>query len=238
MSERRPAPGPKASSPDRNAGSTSRLGALAPLTEAVFHTASRLRRARAFHPRGTAFRARAHVPEEPLLPPGLPVGDHDAIVRLSRGLGLPEPAPDVLGIGLRLLDAGGPGDHQDLLLASSWASPVGRRLLRPARSFSSGAFSTLLPYRFAGERILFGARVLGAGPGDVVLSWATLLGPWRPLGTVALGAPLPAEEEERLDLHPFHTVPGLVPVGWLNELRRPAYAASRAGRHETGNGAP
>ncbi len=38
------------------------------------------------------------------------------------------------------------------------------------------------------------------------------------------------EEEGRLGLDPFRTTPDVTPVGWLNDLRRPAYGASRQGR--------
>jgi hypothetical protein len=68
-----------------------------------------------------------------------------ALLRFSRGAGLPEPLPDALGVAIKLPDAHGPGADQDLLLTSSSDRPLLRRLLFPARSFLRGAFSTALP---------------------------------------------------------------------------------------------
>ncbi|HEX6425216.1 MAG TPA: hypothetical protein VFZ79_17145 [Acidimicrobiales bacterium] len=220
------------------------VDALAPVTVAGFRLAARLRGARAFHPKGTTFGGRARFPVGGG-PPGFPTGEYRAVVRFSRGAGLPDTLPDVLGIGLRLVDADGPDRHQDLLLASSWPSVAGRRLLRPGRSFTGDTFfSSLLAYEAAGRRVLFAARVAGTEPvelgriADVLvrgravhLLWATPGGDWQALGEVHLGEMLGEVEDARLDLDPYHTVPDLVPVGVLNQLRRPTYAASRAGRH-------
>src|SRR4029450_7999147 len=46
---------------------------------------------------------------------------HQALLRFSRGAGLPEPLPDALGVAIKLPDAHGPGVDQDLLLTSSTA---------------------------------------------------------------------------------------------------------------------
>lgn len=218
------------------------VGAVGPATDAVFRLAARLRGARAFHPRGVSFAASAQVRAD-AAPTAFPTGEHRAIVRFSRGAGLPDPLPDVLGIGVRLVDAAGPGQHQDLLMASTGSSVVGRRLLRPGRSFANGVFSTILPYDAGGERVLFGARVTGAGrvdlddisdplmPGHAVeLLCATPSSDWQVMGHVQPDARLPDDDDRRLGLDPFQTVGGVVPVGLLNELRRPAYGASRAGR--------
>jgi hypothetical protein len=50
------------------------------------------------------------------------------------------------------------------------------------------------------------------------------------MGHVRPGVPLGDDEERRLDLDPFRTSPDVTPVGRLNDLRRPAYGASRRGR--------
>ena len=53
------------------------------------------------------------------------------------------------------------------------------------------------------------------------------------MGEVRPGVALSVDERRDLDLDPFRTTPDVIPVGWLNDLRRPAYGASRQGR--TGN---
>lgn len=222
------------------------LDAVEPVTAAVFRTAARLRGDRAFHPRGRAFAAEV-VLDRATAPPGFPRGRYRGIVRFSRGAGLPDAVPDILGIGVRIVDAGGPHVHQDLLMASTGWSVVGRRLLRPSRSFTSGVLSTILPYDVGGRRVLIGARVAGDRPlaladvdvlaaarRPVELLWSTPGGLWRVLGEVRPDVPLDDEAGRRLDLDPFRTVPGVEPVGLLNALRRPAYGASRAGRNGDG----
>jgi hypothetical protein len=87
---------------------------------AVMGAASAIRRKRVFHPEGVAFRATYQATGAhhgaPLLDEA---GTHDAVVRLSRGAGLPGSLPDFLGLALRIPDAHGPDQHQDLLLVSS-----------------------------------------------------------------------------------------------------------------------
>lgn len=218
------------------------LDAVEPVTAAVFRTAARLRGDRAFHPRGRAFAAEV-VLDPASAPPGFPTGRYRGIVRFSRGAGLPDAVPDVLGIGVRVVDAGGLHVHQDLLMASAGWSVVGRRLLRPGRSFTAGVLSTILPYEVGGRRVLIGARVPGDRPlrladvdllaaarRPVELLWSAPGGAWWALGEVRPDAPLDDEAGRRLGLDPFRTVPGVEPVGLLNALRRPAYGASRAGR--------
>lgn len=87
-------------------------------------------------------------PEVPLFPPGT---TQPSLVRFSRGAGLPEPLPDALGVAVKLPDAYGPGNDQDLLLTSSTDRPLLRRLLFPATSFVRGVFSTALPYELGGS---------------------------------------------------------------------------------------
>jgi hypothetical protein len=213
-----------------------------PVTTAAFRLGGRLRRARAFHPVGVAFRARARIDGD--VPPGFPSGEHDAVVRFSRGAGLPEQLPDFLGIGVRLVDALGPGRHQDLLGTSTGSGPITRRLLRPARDFASGRLDTILPYATVDGPVLFSARVLTPGSWTLreierrgaaaelllELGVADRTGGWRRLGEVAVLGRLPVDDERRLDLDPFHTSPDVVPTGLLNRLRRPAYTGSREGR--------
>jgi len=170
------------------------------------------------------------------------------VVRFSRGVGLPEPLPDLLGIAARLDDAAGHGDPFDLLMTTTWSGAVGRHVLRPTRSFSSGWATTLLPYAGRDGTVHFATRVLTTGidgladvanragpagsgePVDVELAWAAGAGPWQRFAAIELTGRLDPDEERDLDLDPFHTSPDLVPAGLVNRLRRPAYVGSREGR--------
>src|SRR5690348_12195756 len=99
-------------------------------TGAVFGALSAVRRARIFHPHGTARLATVTIAggDHPL---HVLAGTHDAIVRTSRGIGLPEPLPDLHGVAVKLLNAHGAGAHQDLLLVSSATAVGARHLLVP-----------------------------------------------------------------------------------------------------------
>jgi hypothetical protein len=196
---------------------------------AVFGGLSALRRARIFHPHGTARLGTVTVDpgDHPL---HVLAGTHDAIVRTSRGVGLPSPVPDVHGVAIKLLNAHGAGAHQDLLLVSS-AAPMGaRHLLVPVvEQLAEPHYSSLVRYRSAnGERFLIG----GAHDGDerFVLSTATVLSAWSVVGVVELGDALDDEASGALRFSPWHTGGGLTPVGVLNRLRRGAYAGSQAAR--------
>src|SRR3954451_23450246 len=137
------------------------LGMFARLATAVpFGLLSAARRSRIFHPVGVAFEATLTI-DKGAAPIGLLTpGEHRAVVRLSRGVGLPEPLPDVLGIAVKLPDVDGYGGDQDLLLVTSGQRPVMRQLLLPARSFTGQTYSTVLVFRVGTERVLFGLEAV------------------------------------------------------------------------------
>ena len=196
---------------------------------AVFGGLSALRRSRIFHPRGTARLATVTISADDH-PLHVLTGTHDAIVRTSRGVGLPAPVPDIAGVAIKLLNAHGAGGHQDLLLVSS-AAPMGaRHLLVPVVEWAaSPCYSSLVRYRnAAGERFLVGA----APDGDdaLVLSTATVTSPWSVVGSIALGEELDDEASDALRFSPWHSGGGLTPIGVINRLRRGAYAGSQAAR--------
>lgn len=212
--------------------------AAAPLlrraVEGAFRALAQLRGARAFHPRGVTFRARATVD----LAGGLADREEvDAVVRLSRGAGLPAGLPDVHGVAVRFVDAHGPDHHQDLLLATTFTAPVLRHLLRPTVRLDRADATTLLPYRRpSGERVAFRAvppdhatvdAVVAALPERVELLMASLLGPWQRVASVELLEVLDDDLAVRFD--PWNTTDELVPAGVLNVLRAAAYVGSRAG---------
>jgi hypothetical protein len=231
--------------------------AAAPATAAGFYALAALRRRRSLHPTGVGYQGELLVcggpgrPGVPLLRPG---AAYPALLRFSRGAGLPEPLPDALGVAVKLPDAHGPGADQDLLLTSSTSRPLLRRLLFPARSFVRGAFSTALRYDLGGERVvvllvpaptgnrrspggvgrsggalaeLRAAAVAGLG---LELRTAGTFGPSQRLATLTVGQPLSAEQTQALRFNPWTTGPGIRPSGWLNLLRDAAYRASQRGR--------
>jgi hypothetical protein len=233
--------------------------AAAPATAAGFYALAALRRRRSLHPTGVGYQGELLVcggpgrSGVPLLRPG---AAYPALLRFSRGAGLPEPLPDALGVAVKLPDAHGPGADQDLLLTSSTSRPLLRRLLFPARSFVRGAFSTALRYDLGGERVvvllvpaptgnrrspggvgrsggalaeLRAAAVAGLG---LELRTAGTLGPSQRLATLTVGQPLSAEQTQALRFNPWTTGPGIRPSGWLNLLRDAAYRASQRGRRD------
>jgi hypothetical protein len=235
--------------------------AAGPVVAAGFYSLAALRRRRSLHPIGTGYQGWLEVPAERPARPGVPLfqagATHRAILRFSRGAGLPEPLPDALGVAIKLPDAHSLGVDQDLLFTSSTDRPLLRRLLFPARSFVRRAFSTALPYDFGSERVVLllvpvlpnaGRSAVGvghrAGGGTLAelraatadglrfeLRTARSLGPSQPLATVTVGPPLPAEQTQALRFNPWTTGPGIRPSGWLNLLRDAAYRASQRGRN-------
>lgn len=229
--------------------------AAAPTVGLALGAASFARRARIFHPDGAAFQATLEVRT------GAPTvgastlagaGRHKAIVRLSRGVGLPSRVPDVLGLALRILDAHGTGRHQDVLLVTSAAPAVGRHSILPSRQFATGFYSSILPYRAGDELVLFGARPVWADGVDLGsastatfdeveaelisgrlrfdLLVAGLTAPWTSVGVIDGGRRLSAAEQESLRFNVYNTGEALEPAGVLNAMRRSVYRASQAAR--------
>jgi len=211
----------------------------------LFKELSRLRRKRVFHPFGAGFLARYS-------PSGESVGalvlerESEALVRLSRSVGLPEFLPDPCGLAFRFSDAFGPDRHQDLLLVSSSARPCARHALLPSRGFCDRPYSSVLPYGLRGETVMLGARALAPAPGpklaelrerevgqlEFEILLAGLRGKWQVVGKLVLGERLPAAQTERLGFEPTNTGGGLELAGLINRLRGPTYRASQEGRAE------
>src|SRR5829696_3230604 len=119
-------PDPSAGSPDAAV-----VDLLEQPSRAVFAGLSRWRGARIFHPHGATVRGELVVGDRQglagtdLFRPGRRA---EVLVRLSRGIGLPQPWPDILGIAVRVVDAYGPAAHQDLLLVTA-VPAIGARFL-------------------------------------------------------------------------------------------------------------
>jgi hypothetical protein len=200
---------------------------------ALFGALSAARRRRVFHPRGTAYDATllvhgggrgAELLDEPARRP--------CVVRLSRGIGLREPRPDILGLALRVPDAYGPGAHQDLLMTTAGEGPVLRSVLGLARSPDRGHYSSVLPYLIGDAHAYVGARPLvpGSAGRRFSLEVAPPLGNWEEVAVLELGRPWDDAASDALRFNPFFTGGGIEPVGALQTLRRRAYAGSQAAR--------
>lgn len=208
----------------------------------AFRRLSELRGKRVFHPDGVAFRAMWRTEDREALA-GMPSEELDGVVRLSRGVGLPEGSPDVLGVAIKVLDAGGDGDDLDLLLARSGSGAIGRRLLVPARDFTA-PFSSLLPYATPDGRRGPVTAVIQqdeADPGPCTfealrdaatagLTIALAVDGGRTIASVAVGDRLEDALSADLRFDPSHHGGPLRPVGWLNRIRMPVYAESQDGR--------
>ena len=188
---------------------------------------ARWRRGKPMHPRGVVVDGvleRGCGPERFGVPwLDEPARDH-VVVRLSRGAGLPEPLPDLLGLAVRIPD--GP---VDLLLTSAATGPVLRLLPRPWRDTAT-SYGSVMGYRSDAGTLRLAALPDDDGARRFTLAAARGQGPWRPFGRLVLGAPRePLDPDVRFDAvrNPPH---GLVPDGPLARLRAPAYAAARQGR--------
>ena len=199
------------------------------ITTPIWSRLSALRGARIFHPDGDAYSAVLHVPGGART--GVPLFDEardlPAIVRLSRGAGLPEPLPDAIGLAVRLCDVHGPDRHQDFLLITSVNAPVLHHLILPG-VLPDQSYSSVLPYRIGGRLMLVGALPRGRGAYDLAL--AGVGERFTPVARLSLGARCPEEVSEGIRFNPWHTGGGIEPAGPLQKWRRGSYRASQEGR--------
>lgn len=221
---------------------------VARATAAFFRTLSAVRGKRVFHPEGLVFEA-TFEPYMRSAPTGVELldgGERRVLVRCSRALGLPEPAPDILGFAMRFPDAYGRGRHQDLLCVTSIDAPLGHHALVPATGFFARPYSTLLAYRLPEGVRLFGVVPVGSGPplgprleqiseaaergtATFELALAPLSGRFDGVGTIRLGKQLPPSRGERLRFNPWNCGGGIEPTGPLMGLRDAAYKGSQQG---------
>jgi hypothetical protein len=180
---------------------------LATLAEQIFSRLARLRHNRALHPRGTVAAATLWV-DDPAsaLGQALGAGPHPAVVRLSRGIGLPRPLPDVHGVAIRLDRHAG---RVDLLFSGT-----------PTR------LSTLLPYRSRSGLVWL--ELARSSSARFLLRERTLPTAVRTVGRLDVGEPA---GDEGFAYDPYlHQDPALRPVRFLSTVREAAYDGSRRGR--------
>ena len=199
------------------------------VTTPIWSALSSLRGARIFHPDGEAWTAALSVPGGARA--GAPLfdnrGEYRVLARLSRGVGLPEPLPDTIGLAVRICDAHGRGRHQDFLMNTSIDAPVLHHLILPGVA-PQQSYSSVLAYRI-GERLrLVGALPRGAAAFDLAL--APVLGRFAPVARIELDERLSASASEDLRFNPWHCGGGIRPVGPFQRWRRGAYRASQEGR--------
>ncbi|HEY7874743.1 MAG TPA: hypothetical protein VIG64_06435 [Actinomycetota bacterium] len=213
---------------------------LAGATAGLFAALSAARRKRVFHPDGTAFEGSVTFGVNRDLPFH---GIERALVRLSRGIGLPEKAPDILGLAIKLPDL----DH-DFLFATSGEGALTRHLLVPAGGYFRRPYSSVLPYEVNGKLVVFGARAdafLAGAPDGELEDLEALVErgrvrfdlTWGPAGRgeiATLGSlELRTTYDGDLAFNPFNTYGAVRPAGALNRLRRESYGASQRARPDT-----
>ncbi|WP_210650560.1 hypothetical protein [Nocardioides sp. SYSU D00065] len=111
-----------------------------PFVERAFQALALLRSAPAFHPRGVLYEGTVEVRG----PGPLPEGEVDCLVRLSKGIGTPHGAPDLLGMAVRLLH----DPPVDVLCSTAPGTGGWRRfVLRPARRWSGATLTSLMTWR-------------------------------------------------------------------------------------------
>jgi hypothetical protein len=216
---------------------------------ALFGRLANLFGTRPLHPAGGAFDGELVVEHPRLRGARLFAreGRRPAIVRFSRGFGIPRPAPDLVAMAIKVPDAYGPGRDQDLLLAAAGDRPVLRHLFAWGGTHTQRSFSTVLPFSVGGRTMVLGAVPAGsvrgryadldelaplAATGDLAfdLRVATPLGAWHDVARVEVGARVGEEREAQLDFNSSRTGGGIEAIGLINRIRDTAYEAARHNR--------
>jgi hypothetical protein len=209
------------------------------VTRRAVRAASAIRGERVIHAKGEAFTATLEIldgAERLDVPLVRGPRVRDAVVRFSRGAGLPDAMPDVLGLAVRVPDADGVGGVQDLLLSTSRRPPLFRHVPWPARDLLRSTYSSLTMFDIGGDRLLVGAcgangthgarRPTDLPGGMMLLATAPARGPWEPFARLVVGERLAGERE--LDFSPANDAGGFVAAGPFREARVASYPASRA----------
>ena len=206
------------------------------------------RRDRAMHTVGRTYRATVEPVASAEASGALWVdtlGPREALVRFSRGVGLPPWAPDVQGIAVRLPER---RSHTDLLFSSTGLRGPGRFVLVPRRSVLAGPASTLMPFRGPDgplvlavepaeeDRTRTPTQAEGAVPADAPspsgtrwrLLWSGVTGAWHPFAELVVGDDAGPLVERGTRFDPLGaSPPGLPSYRWAAALRRPAYRLSQ-----------
>lgn len=158
-------------------------------------------------------------------------GVDSGVARLSRAIGLPEAAPDILGLAVTFTDDR--HERHDMLLATTGTLPGIRHVLVPRYDPRTASYTSLLPYQTpAGLALIAATPTLPpeepAGVAGFRLQAAGLLGSWEQFGVLELTERPEGSSDEAIRFDPIrHPLPGLRWPRPLNDLREPAYAAAR-----------
>jgi hypothetical protein len=186
--------------------------------------------AKPLHPRGAVVRGTLHRTgsEERSGVAWLDeAGDDRVLVRQSRAVGLPGPAPDIFGLAVRVPT---PGDgHGDLLFASTGLGRLTRFVLTAGLSPYGRPLTTLLPYRTAAGPVVLSAAYRDERTAS--LAWALGAGPWHRFADLSLDEAPVDGEDAPVSFDPVRNVlPGLEVYPWVRRLREPSYSTARDSR--------
>jgi len=211
----------------------------------VFGLGSFVRGKRIVHPVGVAYDAVLAVDEPCVLVDRTVLGEpgaHAAVVRLSRGLGLPMSDPDVHGLAIRVPASDAWGE-QDFLLASVRRLKSGRDLICRSQGYGT-RFSTVVRFDGRDAPFVLWALPLDAVPDDAAMHAGAGEGlrfellaatadhrrsPHR-IAVVSLGTPVSPAVAESLRFDPWHRGGNVAPTGVFNTARRIVYPSSQLGR--------
>jgi hypothetical protein len=147
-------------------------------------------------------------------------GTETVLARVSRAIGLPDPAPDIFGLSLRVP---ADGRHGDLLFASTGLGKRSRFVLQPSLSPFRRPMTTLLPYRTAHGPMVLAVRATSTQRFELLCARGA--GPWRHVGTLTLAS---GGTDAMVSFDPVrNTVPGLDNYPFIRALREPAYRVAR-----------
>jgi hypothetical protein len=154
-------------------------------------------------------------------------GEDQVLVRRSRSVGLPAPAPDVFGLAVRVPTEG--DAYGDLLFASTGRGPLSRFVFTPTWAPDRRMMTTLLPYRTPAGAVLLAAR--HRTDEILELSWARGSGSWHSFASLRLGDESLDDPDAAVSFDPVrNTLPGLEVYDWVRRLREPSYRSARRSR--------
>lgn len=203
-----------------------------------FEKAAAKKQGRVFHEDGVAYHATIRTS----------TGVHEGVVRVSRGGANKVDKPDILGLAVKVHEAGG---DQDFLLVTALGNkglanrvPAFRNTLAGQKMSSltsyrlgarKGAIITMLPAAF--HTAIDSAPAIAKGDQSFRLTLQQSRLFRRTTSTtvandvtVHFDSPLSAEESATLKFTPFNDAAGIKPVGLINALRPAAYVGSQTGR--------
>lgn len=190
--------------------------------------------AKPLHPRGTVVRGTLHRSgdEERTGAAWLDqAGDDKVLVRQSRAVGLPRPAPDIFGLAVRVPTTG--GGHGDLLFASTGLGRLTRFTLTAGLSPYGRPLTTLLPYRTPAGPVVLSATFRDER--TLALAWAVGAGRWHQFAELSLDEAPTIGPDASVSFDPVKNVlPGLEVYPWVRRLREPSYSTARASRRPGG----